>query len=146
MLAVFSELPLLFVLKSSTLTLLPLVHWLYFFSDYFLALPRSLQGSFSYVTLCCILLNLNTSSVMVIPWWISAMNPLLCCNFPPVSDCLLKDQRERSLELFSSVQFSPQLSRVRLCNPMDCSTPGLPVHYQLLEFTQTHVHWVSDAI
>ena len=29
---------------------------------------------------------------------------------------------------------------------MDCSTPGLPVHHQLLEFTQTHVHWVSDAI
>ena len=29
---------------------------------------------------------------------------------------------------------------------MVCSTPGLPVHHQLLEFTQTHVHWVSDAI
>ena len=29
---------------------------------------------------------------------------------------------------------------------MDCSTPGLPVHHQLLEFTQTHVHWVDDAI
>ena len=33
-----------------------------------------------------------------------------------------------------------------LCNPTDCSTPGLPVHHQLLEFTQTHVYWVSDAI
>ena len=33
-----------------------------------------------------------------------------------------------------------------LCNPMDCSTPGLPVHHQLPEFTQTHVHWVSEAI
>ena len=33
-----------------------------------------------------------------------------------------------------------------LCDPMDCSTPGLPVRHQLLEFTQTHVHWVSDAI
>ena len=33
-----------------------------------------------------------------------------------------------------------------LCNPMDCSTPGLPVHHQLPEFTQTHVHWVSDTI
>ena len=29
---------------------------------------------------------------------------------------------------------------------MDCSTPGLPVHHQLQEFTQTHVHWVGDAI
>ena len=33
-----------------------------------------------------------------------------------------------------------------LYDPMDCSTPGLPVHYQLLEFTQTHAHWVGDAI
>ena len=33
-----------------------------------------------------------------------------------------------------------------LCDPMNRSTPGLPVHYQLLEFTQTHVHRVSDAI
>ena len=32
------------------------------------------------------------------------------------------------------------------CNPMDCSTPGLPVHHQLLEFTHTHVHRVGDAI
>ena len=38
------------------------------------------------------------------------------------------------------------LSRVPLCDSMDCSTPGLPVHHQLLEFTQTHVHRVSDAI
>ena len=33
-----------------------------------------------------------------------------------------------------------------LCNPIDCSVPGLPVHHQLLEFTQTHVHWVGDGI
>ena len=33
-----------------------------------------------------------------------------------------------------------------LCDHMDCSMPGLPVHHQLLEFTQTRVHWVSDAI
>ena len=33
-----------------------------------------------------------------------------------------------------------------LCDPMDCSTPGFPVHHQLLEFTQTHVHWVGAAI
>ena len=32
------------------------------------------------------------------------------------------------------------------CDPMNCSMPGLPVHYQLLEFTQTHVHRVGDAI
>ena len=33
-----------------------------------------------------------------------------------------------------------------LWDPMDCSTPGFPVHHQLPEFTQTHVHWVGDAI
>ena len=33
-----------------------------------------------------------------------------------------------------------------LCDPMNCSTPGLPVHHQLPEFTQIHVHWVRDAI
>ena len=32
------------------------------------------------------------------------------------------------------------------CNPMDCSTTGFPVHYQLPKFTQTHVHWVRDDI
>ena len=42
---------------------------------------------------------------------------------------------------FSSVQ---SLSRVHLCDPMNRSTPGLPVHHQLPEFTQTHVHRVSD--
>ena len=33
-----------------------------------------------------------------------------------------------------------------LCNPMDCSTPGFPVHHQLLELAQTHIHRVGDAI
>ena len=44
---------------------------------------------------------------------------------------------------FSSVQ---SLSRVRLCDPMNRSMPGLPVHHQLTESTQTHVHRVGDAI
>ena len=47
-------------------------------------------------------------------------------------------------------QISPQGSSVQscptLCNPMNCSTPGLPVYHQLPEFTQTHAHWVGDAI
>ena len=45
------------------------------------------------------------------------------------------------------VQFSSVAqSCSTICNPMDCSMPGLPVHHQLPEFTQTHVHWVGDAI
>ena len=49
---------------------------------------------------------------------------------------------------FSSVQFSPvaQSCLVHLCDPMNSSRPGLPVHHQLPEFTQTHVHRVGDAI
>ena len=48
---------------------------------------------------------------------------------------------------FSSVQFISVFQLCpTLCNPMNHSTPGLPVHHHLPEFTQTHVHWVGDAI
>ena len=49
--------------------------------------------------------------------------------------------------VFISVQFSwvAQLC-LTLCNPMNCSTPGLPVNHQLPEFTETHAHQVGDAI
>ena len=47
----------------------------------------------------------------------------------------------RSVQINSVAQSGPTL-----CNPMNRSTPGLPVHHQLPEFTQTHVHRVSDAI
>ena len=47
----------------------------------------------------------------------------------------------------SSAQLSSVAqSYLTLCDPMNCSTPGLPVHHQLPEFTQTHVHRVSDPI
>ena len=46
----------------------------------------------------------------------------------------------------ASVKFSSVAqSCPTLCNPIDCSTPGIPVYRQLPEFTQTHVHWVSGA-
>ena len=51
------------------------------------------------------------------------------------------------LKLYLSVQFSSVTqSCPTLCDPMNCSMPGLPVHHQLPESTQTHVHWVCDAI
>ena len=51
------------------------------------------------------------------------------------------------ITLFSSIQFcSVTQSCPTLCDPMDCSTPGFPVHHQLLELTQTHVHWVGNAM
>ena len=56
----------------------------------------------------------------------------------------LEDMVLCEMNQFSPVQFSRSV--VSLCDPMDCSTPGFPVHHQLPEFTQTHAHWVSDAI
>ena len=60
-----------------------------------------------------------------------------------VIECTFKMHFHR----FLSVQLS---SVTRLgpipCNPMDCSTPAFPVHHQLPELAQTHVHWVGDAI
>ena len=48
---------------------------------------------------------------------------------------------------FSSVQFSSvDQSCPTLCDPMNCSTPGLPAHHRFPEFTQTHIHRVGDAI
>ena len=73
-----------------------------------------------------------------------------------VLSCVLGIQRQ--LEWFS-ISRKLQIYEIRsdqirsvaqsfptFCNPMNRSTPGLPVHYQLLEFTETHVHQVSDAI
>ena len=53
---------------------------------------------------------------------------------------MFNQQRIYSFQFSSVAQSCPTL-----CDPMNC-TPGLPVHHQLPEFTQTHVHWVSDAI
>ena len=55
------------------------------------------------------------------------------------------------LKSFLAINCSVQFSSVAqscptLCDPMDYSRPGLPVHHQLPESTQTHVHWVGDAI
>ena len=56
-------------------------------------------------------------------------------------------QMNMLLHIFSSVQFSSVAqSCPTLCDPMNRSTPELPVHHHLPEFTQTHVHRVSDAI
>ena len=55
------------------------------------------------------------------------------------------------LHINSHLVFAAQFSSVTqscptLCDPMNCSTPGIPVHHQLPESTQTYVHWVGDAI
>ena len=76
-----------------------------------------------------------------------------CGRRSPVGGCLwgrtgsdtteATQQEQQQTKLFTR---SGQLSRVQLCNPANRSTPGLPVHHRLSEFTQTHVHWMGDAI
>ena len=111
-----------------------LIHFL-FFGHFFLLGCLSCQVMrFLYVFYICI------SSVCTLNCRLSfQICSLLICLF-----CLLSLQH---LGFRSSVQFSSvaQLCPT-LCDPMNCSTPGLPVHHHHPEFTQTHVHRVRDAI
>ena len=74
--------------------------------------------------------------------------------FPGLQICTIKKWKKKKTKITNGSQFyesSVQFTSVTqscptLGNPMNCSTPGLPVHHQLLEFNQTHVHWVGDAI
>ena len=76
------------------------------------------------------------------------------CNYLPVKNKIqLKKRRDIDVQKahknaqHHSVQFSSVAqSCLTLYDPMNRSTPGLPIHHQLLELTQTHVHWVGDAI
>ena len=72
------------------------------------------------------------------------LNLHLLCLLPWQVGCLPLSPLSLS---FSSVRFSSvSQSCLSLCDYMDCSTPGLSVHHQPPKFTQTHVHWVGDAI
>ena len=63
-----------------------------------------------------------------------------------MKNCQFRDNKMDYLFIYlGSVSSVAQLCPT-LCDPMDCSAPGFPVHHQLPEFTQTHVHWVGDAI
>ena len=62
-------------------------------------------------------------------------------------DCIIHGIAESGRLSYFHYQFSSVAqSCPTLCDPMNCSTPGLPVHHELPEFTQTHVHRVGDAI
>ena len=74
---------------------------------------------------------------------------LLILSIPsPLKKWLFHWFEKSILASSASVQFSSvqSLSHVWLCDPMNRSSPGLPVHHQLLEFTQSHVHQVGDTI
>ena len=92
------------------------------------------------------------------PCWLSILNTAVCTcwsklpnyPFPPFFPLATISSFFKSLNLFlfcKSYQIrSVAQSCPTLCNPMNHSMPGLPVHHQLPEFTQAHVHRVSDAI
>ena len=76
---------------------------------------------------------------------------MLVCNHQPSYICFHVSGNIYDIYMtyicFQVLQFSSVTqSCLTLCNPMNRSTPGLRVHHQLPEFTQTHVHWVGDAI
>ena len=60
--------------------------------------------------------------------------------------CLILCNNLNGKRIWKGIVIVQSLSCVRLCDPMNCSSPGLPVRHQLPEFSQTHVHRVGDAI
>ena len=97
------------------------------------------------------LLDFNHMHVTILPHVPHISFPLLffilCLSLFQYDPSSVSLTSPSAMSNLCSVQFSSvaQLC-LTLCNPMNCSTPGLPVHQQLPEFTQTHVHRVSDAI
>ena len=79
---------------------------------------------------------------------------MICCIFSYSYLSLVFLWQSDCSDLLSSVKTWVRSDQIRsvaqscptLCNFMNLSTPGLPVHHQIPEFTQTHVHWVGDAI
>ena len=77
--------------------------------------------------------------------------PLMAAHQSPPSLGFSRQEHWSGFPFPSSIHESEKwkwshLVYMTLCNPKDCNTPGLPVCQQLLEFTQTYVHWVSEAI
>ena len=87
--------------------------------------------------------------------WLNSINDSMDMNLSDLQE-VLEDSRAwfaavhgvaKSWTPLSTIQFSSVAqSYPTLCDPMNCSTPGLPVHHQLLELAKTHVHQVGDAI
>ena len=113
--------------------------------------------------LACVLSCFSHVPLFVTPWTIAYQSPLSMefsrqeywSGLPFSSPGGLPDPGIEPVSLTSPALvdrfFTTRFSSVTqscptLCNPTDCSTPGLPVHHPLPEFTQTHVHWVGDAI
>ena len=97
----------------------------------------------------------RTGSV-IFCWWECEMDHLLCqtfwhflitLNIQLLSGCKHScSMISNSIPRYIFLKTSVVQSCPTLCDPTDCSTPGLPVNHQLPEFTQTPAHWVGDAL
>ena len=86
----------------------------------------------------------NTNWLRGLLFMFSAVKTHYVATLVPVTE---EKRQSTKKGLISSVQLSSVAqSCPTLCDPMNCSTPGLPVHHQFPEFTQTRVHQVGDAI
>ena len=116
-------------------------------------LPRSAessknQESFRKTSLSALLTMLKPLTVWIKTNWkilkeMGILDHLTCLlrNLYAGQEATVRTGHGTTVQFSSVTQLCPTL-----CNPMNRSTPGLPVHHQLPEFTQTHVHRVSDAI
>ena len=104
-----------------------------------------LSSLFKYWIPCPLTQQLPSCNHYIIDFPFSALlSPIRTQIIQTIHDHQIFSRHHVPLYIFSSVQFTQ--SCPTLCDPMDCSTPGLPAHHQLLEFTQIHIHQVSDAI
>ena len=118
------------------------------------AIMSSLEYTWNKTSVSDLLLKVPLSIQALPNQYSSQEGPEECCHGPHLfgSEC----RPVTTVSDFSTQYPQPPLPSVQfssvtqscptLCNPMNRSTPGLPVHHQLLEFTQTHVHRVGDAI
>ena len=93
---------------------------------------------------------------MTVSWYFQTFSikiKFVVCNrkFESLYSCAYHENSDSLMVQYDSPVFSVQFSSVAqscptLCDPMNRTTPGLVVHQQSPEFTQTHVHWVGDAI
>ena len=146
--------PVIWMLGSLTLCQRSLRFPHFFFNSFFLFF---LSASFISTILSSTSLILSSASVilLLVPSKVLLISVIALFNifwlFFDFFYILVKDFLHLLIPCLQSIYLSVQFSSVAqscptLCDPMNCSMPSLPVHHQLLEFTQTHIHRVDDAI
>ena len=103
--------------------------------------PQTDKGLISKIPKELLKLNNKKTNSPILKWAKDLKQMLHQSRWQRVNNDMKRDPTSFVFQFSSVTQSCPTL-----CNPMNPNTPGLPVHHQLLEFTQTHVHQVTDAI